>query len=152
MAARSPTLTRDDTMHNLALVEEGYATARTVPPNDKYAARFEAAERDAKQQQDGPRARCERALARSRRARALERAERARERLERRRAAWLARRIGAAERRKRAAETRAARRRRDGYSSGRIPDDCSEVDGTIPTPPGDPTNLDGDHDGKACED
>ena len=150
MAARSPTLTRGDTMHNLALVEEGYATARTIPPNDKYAARFEAAERDAKQQQDGPRARCERALAR-RRARALERAERARERLERRRAARLARRIGAAERRKRAAERRAARRRR-GYSSGRIPDDCSEVDGPIPTPPGDPTNLDGDHDGRACED
>ena len=29
--------------------------------------------------------------------------------------------------------------------------DCDEVDGPIPTPPGDPNNLDGDGDGWACE-
>jgi hypothetical protein len=29
--------------------------------------------------------------------------------------------------------------------------DCDEVDGPIPTPPGDPDNLDGDGDGLACE-
>jgi hypothetical protein len=28
---------------------------------------------------------------------------------------------------------------------------CDEVDGPIPTPPGDPNNLDGDGDGWACE-
>ena len=29
--------------------------------------------------------------------------------------------------------------------------DCDQVDGPIPTPPGDPDNLDGDNDGLACE-
>jgi hypothetical protein len=29
--------------------------------------------------------------------------------------------------------------------------DCDQVDGPIPTPPGDPDNLDGDGDGLACE-
>ncbi len=40
-------LTRGDRMHNLALVEEGYARALTIPPNDKYADRFEAAKDEA---------------------------------------------------------------------------------------------------------
>ena len=29
--------------------------------------------------------------------------------------------------------------------------DCDQVNGPIPTPPGDPDNLDGDNDGLACE-
>ncbi len=41
-------LSRDGTMHNLALVEEGYATAHITPPNNRYANRFEAAEEEAK--------------------------------------------------------------------------------------------------------
>ena len=142
-------LTHGDAMHNLALVEEGYATVLTVPPNDKYADRFEAAQAEARQQEKGPRATCERRR-RQALARARERAERALERVERRRAARLARRIGAAERRRRAAERRTERRRR-GANSIRIPENCSQVDGTIPTPPGDPTNLDRDNDGRACE-
>ncbi len=140
-------LTHGDTMHNLALVEEGYATVLTVSPNDKYADRFEAAQEEARQREKGPRATCERRR-RQALARARERAEHARERVERRRAARLARRIGAAERRRRAAERRAERR---GTNSIRIPKNCSEVDGPIPTPPGDPTNLDRDDDGRACE-
>src|SRR5215210_2987179 len=63
-------LTRADTMHNLALVEEGYATVLTIPPNDKYAHQFEEAEEEAKEREEGPLATCERkrrqALARAR--------------------------------------------------------------------------------------
>jgi hypothetical protein len=36
-------------------------------------------------------------------------------------------------------------------SSGGGDIDCDQVDGPIPTPPGDPDNLDGDGDGLACE-
>ncbi len=73
------------TMHNLALVEEGYAKALTIPPNDKYAERFEAAEAEAKRQDRGPLADCaqKRDAIALRRARARERAEQA-ERLARR--------------------------------------------------------------------
>jgi hypothetical protein len=124
-------------MHNLALVKRGYAVALTIPPNDKYAPRFIGAEQSARARGEGRwSGGCER-----KRARARNRADRARERAERRRAMRLARRIGAAERRRRAAERQ----------SIRIPEDCSEVDGPIPTPAGDPTNLDGDNDGEACE-
>ena len=38
-----------------------------------------------------------------------------------------------------------------GASSGGGDIDCDEVDGPIPTPPGDPDGLDGDGDGLACE-
>ncbi len=140
-------LSRGGKMHNLALVEQGYATVLTIPPNDKYADRFEAAENEAEQQEEGPVVTCER---KRRQALAGKRA-RARERAERRRAARLARRIGAAERRERAADRRADRRRRSGGSGGSVPKNCSGVDGPIPTPPGDPTNLDGNNDGQACE-
>ncbi len=51
-------------MHNLVLVEEGYAKVLTVSPNDKYADRFEAAEEEASRQGTGPLARCERSAAR----------------------------------------------------------------------------------------
>jgi len=140
-------LTRGDTMHNLALVEQGYATVLTISPNDKYADRFEAAEEEAKEQEEGPLATCEH----KRRQALAEKRARARDRTERRRAARLARRVGAAERRRRAAERRADRRRRGGYSGASIPKNCSGVSGSIPTPPSDPTNLDGDNDGEACE-
>ena len=32
-----------------------------------------------------------------------------------------------------------------------VPQNCDDVNGPIPTPPGDPNNLDGDGDGWACE-
>ncbi len=117
----------------------------TIPPNDKYADRFEAAEKEAKQEEEGPLAKCER----KRRQALAEKRTRARERIERRRAARLARRIGAAERRRRAAER--CREAARGANSVRIPNNCSEVDGPIPTPPRDPTNLDRDNDGQARE-
>ncbi len=47
-------------MHNLALVREGYAEALTIPPNDRYADRFEAAERRARRRQEGRWGVCER--------------------------------------------------------------------------------------------
>ena len=100
-------LTRGDRMHNLALVEEGYARALTIPPNDTYADRFEAAEGEAKQKGAGPQGTCDRkrrrALARQR-ARARERAA-AREQ-----AAQIARPSRALQRRARAAERRGERR------------------------------------------
>ncbi len=149
-------LTRGDRMHNLALVEEGYASALTIPPNDKYADRFEAAEGEAKQKGAGPQGTSDR---KRRRAGARQRAQ-ARERAEaREQAAQIARELRAAQRRARAAGRRAERRgeRRakkwQGPSSrvGRIPRKCSGVNGPIPTPPGDPTGLDADDDGQACE-
>lgn len=90
-------LRRGGTMHNLALVEEGYAKALTVSPNNKYAHRFEAAEKEAKQQDEGPLADC---AAKRERARASERDKRA-ERAER-----LARQLRAAERREKAQQRR----------------------------------------------
>ena len=47
-------------MHNLALVLEGYAEALTIPPNDRYANRFEAAERRARRRGEGRWDACER--------------------------------------------------------------------------------------------
>ena len=136
-------LSRGGQMHNLALIEKGYATALKIPPNDKYSDRFEAAEDEARQQEEGPQATC----AQKRQALARKRA-RARERAELRRADQFARQIGARERRRRAAERRAERRR---SRAGLRRSICSGVDGPIPTPPGDPADLDVDHDGKACE-
>ncbi len=136
-------LSRGSKMHNLALIEKGYATALNIPPNDKYSDRFEAAENEAKQHEEGPQATC----AQKREALARKRA-RARERAELRRADQFARLIGARERRRRATERRAERRRsRGGLRRGL----CSRVDGPIPAPPGDPLDLDVDNDGKACE-
>ena len=136
-------LSRGGEMHNLALIEKGYATALNIPPNDKYSDRFEAAEDEASQQEEGSQATC----AQKRQALARKRA-RARERAELRRADQFARQIGARERRRRAAEGRAERRRSRGGLRRII---CSGVDGPIPTQPGDPADLDVDRDGKACE-
>ena len=102
-----------DTMHNLALVEEGYAKALTIPPNHKYADRFEAAEAEAKRQDRGPLADC----AQKREAIALRRA-RARERAEQ--AERLARRLRAIERRAR--EQQGQDRRGDGSADSRSSD------------------------------
>lgn len=64
-----------DGMHNLALVEKGYAKALTIEPNDKYASRFREAERNTKQSRTGLfSGECER----RRRAAAQERRERRR--------------------------------------------------------------------------
>ena len=103
-------------MHNLALVEEGYAKALKDPPNDKYAHRFEASEKEAKQQDEGPLADCaaKREAIALKRARAKEREERA-EQAER-----LARQRREAERR---AKTQQRRGREDrGGAGGTDPD------------------------------
>ncbi|MDQ4072557.1 MAG: thermonuclease family protein, partial [Actinomycetota bacterium] len=41
-------LTREGQMHNEALLGEGLAKVLTIPPNDKYAERFQEAEREAR--------------------------------------------------------------------------------------------------------
>ncbi len=61
-------LSREGEMHNLALLTEGYAKVLTIPPNDKYEARFEAAERDAKEADAGLWDKCDRDKIRARRA------------------------------------------------------------------------------------
>jgi endonuclease YncB( thermonuclease family) len=53
-------LWRGDRMHNLALVREGYAEVLTIPPNDRYADLFEAAERWARRLDEGGWGACER--------------------------------------------------------------------------------------------
>lgn len=53
-------LWRGGRMHNLALVREGYAEVLTVPPNDRYADLFEAAERRARRRDEGGWGACER--------------------------------------------------------------------------------------------
>ena len=53
-------LWRGGRMHNLALVDEGYAEVLTIPPNDRYADWFEAAERWARRRGEGGWGACER--------------------------------------------------------------------------------------------
>lgn len=55
---------RGDEMHNLALLEGGYAKVLTIPPNDKFAARFERAERSAESTSTGRFGVCDRPRAR----------------------------------------------------------------------------------------
>jgi len=43
----------DGEMHNLALVRRGYAETLTIPPNDRFAKRFERAERRARRAATG---------------------------------------------------------------------------------------------------
>lgn len=64
-------LYRGERMHDLDLVREGYAKVLTIPPNDKYAPRFERAARQARRAKAGALAVCER---RTRRAKARRRA------------------------------------------------------------------------------
>jgi len=110
-------------MHNLALLEEGHAEVLTVPPNDRYEQDFERAEQDAKSSGGGE-------------------------------GLWSAcdeptptpSPSGGDEDDDSAA---AAPDPAPAAPSGDI--NCSAVSGPIPTPPGDPNNLDGDGDGLACE-
>ena len=67
-------------MHNLALLSEGYAKVLTIPPNDKYEAGFERAEREAKNRDIGLWYTCDRAAIRARRAAARRREAAAEER------------------------------------------------------------------------
>jgi len=102
-------LSREEKMHNLALLEEGYARVLTIPPNDKYAEQFEEAERNAKAANTGTLATCDRNRRRAalKRQREEDRARRAR--IIRRERAREARRIARAE----AGRERAAARRRE---------------------------------------
>ncbi len=100
-------LSREGDMHNLALLSEGYAKVLTIPPNDKYEARFERAEREAKTADSGLWDKCDRDAIRARRAAAQRREERA----EARRVAAAARRE--ARRARRAARAQARRERAD---------------------------------------
>jgi len=103
-------LSREEKMHNLALLEEGYARVLTIPPNDKYAEQFEEAERNAKAANTGTLATCDRNRRRAalKRQREEDRARRAR--IIRRERAREARRIARAEVRR---ERAAARRREE---------------------------------------
>ena len=137
-------LSREGEMHNLALLTEGYAKVLTIPPNDKYEARFEAAERDAKEADAGLWDKCDRDKIRARRAavkRRKAKAEARRVAAAERKAARRVRRAAAAQaRRERAAARRAARRAaeddRGGSSSG---GSCG------------PGDIDGDGDGVCNE-
>ena len=76
------------TMHDLDLLRQGYAKVLTIPPNDKYSGRFEAAARHARRGNDGLWGICERRV-REAKERRIERRKarlqlRARERAERR--------------------------------------------------------------------
>lgn len=53
-------LSRDGRMHNLSLLEEGYAKVLTIPPNDKYEPDFEEAEQEAITTDAGALATCDR--------------------------------------------------------------------------------------------
>ena len=91
-------LSREGDMHNLALLSEGYAKVLTIPPNDKYEARFEQAKREAKNADVGLWDKCDRDAIRARRAAAKRRKEKAE-----------AKRLAAAERRTARRARRAAR-------------------------------------------
>lgn len=100
-------LSRDGRMHNLSLLEEGYAKVLTIPPNDKYEPDFEEAEQEAITTDAGALATCDRNRRRAvlGREREEERARNAA--LVRRQRVRAARRTArAASRRERAAERR----------------------------------------------
>jgi endonuclease YncB( thermonuclease family) len=106
-------LSRYDEMHNRALLRGGYAKVLTIPPNDKYEALFERAEREAKNADYGLWDHCDRESIQARRAAAQRRRERAEERrlaAAARREARQARRAAAAEARRAAAAARRAQR------------------------------------------
>ncbi len=65
-------LSREGEMHNLALLREGYAKVLTVPPNDRYEATFEKAEREARETDEGLWDRCDRDRIAARRERQAE--------------------------------------------------------------------------------
>ena len=140
-------LWREGEMHNVALLREGYARVLTIPPNDKYAAGLERAERDAKKGDAGLWEKCDRDKIRARRAAA-----------KRRKAKAEARRIAAAERRAarrvRRAAAAQARRERARRAARRVAarraaeDDAGGSAGGGSCGPGD---IDGDSDGVCNE-
>jgi micrococcal nuclease len=112
-------LSRNGEMHNFALLRGGYARVLTIPPNDKYEARFEAAERAARGEEAGRWDRCDRRRVTARRAAA----ERERERALARRGAALERRLarrarGAARERRAGAARRRESEAESSYDSG----------------------------------
>ncbi len=137
-------LSREGEMHNLALLTEGYAKVLTIPPNDKYEARFEAAERDAKEADAGLWDKCDRDKIRARRAAA-----------ERREAKAVARRVAAAERRaaRRVRRAAAAQARRERATARRAARRAAEDDGGGSSSGGScgPGDIDGDGDGVCNE-
>ncbi len=121
-------------MHNLALVKKGYAVPLIIPPNDKYASRFVAAQRRARNRREGRRSgACERKRARER-PRAGRRAKR------RRLTAPVPKR------------SNRPKRRAGGGLPPPPPDlNCSDVSGSVRVGPSDPHRLDADGDGVGCE-
>lgn len=152
-------LSREGDMHNLALLSEGYAKVLTIAPNDKYEARFERAERDAKQADEGLWDKCDREAIRARRAairRREERAEARRVAAAARRATRRARRAARAEvRRARAAARRAARAEQqadaDRETTGGGSSDGGSSDGGSSRFACGPGDRDGDGDGRCNE-
>ena len=110
-----------DGMHNLALLETGHAKVLTIPPNDKYEQDFERAEQEAKRSGGE--------------------------------GLWSAcdepspSPSGGGDGDDESAAPAPAPA--PAAPSGDL--NCSDVSGPVPTPPGDPNNLDGDGDGLACE-
>jgi micrococcal nuclease len=156
-------LSREGEMHNEELLREGYAKVLTIPPNDKYEARFERAERDAKKADEGLWDKCDRDAIRARRAAAQRRKEEAearraaaaarREARRARRAARaLARRERAAEaRRERAAERRAQREAEEEFYAPEEDSGGGSSDGGSSGFSCGPGDIDGDGDGRCNE-
>ena len=154
-------LSREGAMHNLALLREGYAKVLTVPPNDRYEATFEKAEREARETDEGLWDRCDRDRIAARRAAARRRKREA----EARRAAALERR--AARLAGRQARARARRQARSERTAARLERQAEEESLTAPEPPPEednggggggclpssacPGKRDGDGDGCYCE-
>jgi micrococcal nuclease len=141
-------LSRDGEMHNLALLRGGYAQVLTIPPNDKYEQRFEAAERAARSEEAGRWDRCDRRRIAARRAAA----ERERERALARHRAALERRLA----RRAARERRARAARRQESEAGRSYDlggggGSSRGDERCLPQSACPGRRDGDGDGCYCE-
>jgi endonuclease YncB( thermonuclease family) len=148
-------LSREGNMHNLDLLSEGYAKVLTIPPNDKYEARFERAEREAKNTDVGLWDKCDRDAIRARRAAARRREEAAEERrlaAAARREARRARRAARAEARRARAAARRAQREAEEQSSDGQDDSASGssggASGRFACGPGD---IDGDGDGRCHE-
>ena len=152
-------LSRQGEMHNEALLREGYANVLTIPPNDKYQARFERAERDTKKADEGLWDKCDRDAIRARRAAARRRREEAEARrvaAAARREARRARRAARAlVRRERAAARRAERRaeaeaEEEPYAPEEDSGSGSSSGGSGGFACG-PDDIDGDRDGRCNE-
>jgi len=153
-------LSREGEMHNLALLREGYAKVLTVPPNDRYEATFEKAEREARDTDEGLWDRCDpdriaarRAVARRKKSEAEARRAAALER----RAARLAVRQARARARRQARSERPARRARQAEEeASAAPEPAPEEasggggGGCLPSSAC-PGKRDGDGDGCYCE-